>query len=126
MIFFLSILHYFWIFNVSCTLLTRKTCSNLTFFRYFLTNLLPSLNQISEFTSLSLDDIENLNFNELYRVLPKTVKSLSVVNCNLSIDQVFNTLNCDSKNGNNGLSVLNLSYNTFSNRPKTSISDIIS
>lgn len=97
--------------------------SDKTVFQYFHTNFLTTLSQFQHFTSLYLEDIESINFDALHKYLPPQLKSLSIVNCNVLIDQVFNTLN--SKSGSiPNLSVLNLSYNTFNSKHKTHISSM--
>lgn len=86
----------------------HNSFANKTVFSHFVSHFLPSISQCNDFTSLFLEDIESVDFGELYKNLPPQIKSLSIVNCDVAINQICETI----KTGSN-IKVLNLSYNTI-------------
>lgn len=76
----------------------------------FVSSFLPSISPCQDFRSLFLENVENVDFDELYKNLPQQVKALSIVNSDASVNQIFKTIKTNSKN----ITVLNLSFNPIS------------
>lgn len=89
----------------------HNSFSNKTVVDFFINTFLTSLQQCPDFTSLYIDEVEALDYDKLLKNVPPQIKSLSIVNCDIPINQILNTIKTDSKFSNN-LSVLNLSFNT--------------
>lgn len=84
--------------------------TNKTVTDFFITNFLTSLSLCPDFTSLYIDEINSLDIDKFLQNLPEQIQSLSIVNCDVLINDVLGTIKTNSKFSAH-LNLLNLSYN---------------